>query len=417
MVCYESCLEKYAKPIINLILCLFYIVQYFEFKTMKIKLAVLLLLIAQIAVAQDSVFARKIVDTLSSPHFWGRGYTNNGMGNAAAFLTDQFQSYGLAPMDGKNFLQEFSYPVNTFPGSMSVAINGVPLAPGRDFIVSADSRGVKGEGTLIRKDSTKFVDPVNRIVVVLEDKLTWSAEEKVLDYTVVELDKKLQKTVPASIKVNIENELISDFKTGNICGIVKGTVKPDSVIVYTAHYDHLGGMGSKIYFPGANDNASGVTQVLSLAKYYAANPQPYSMAFILFAGEEAGLLGSKYFTENPLVPLKNIRFLVNLDLEGTGIDGITVVNATIHPNEFALLKQVNEKGKYLVKVNSRGKAANSDHYFFTVKGVPAFYMYTLGGIKAYHDIYDISATLPLNEYTNLFNLLVKFNDGLMGKAD
>ena len=174
-------------------------------------------------------------------------------------------------------------------------------------------------------------------------------------------------------------------------------------------------MGSKTYFPGANDNASGVAQVLSLAKYYAAHPQPYSMAFIFFSGEEAGLLGSKYFTENPLVPLKNIRFLVNLDLEGTGVDGITVVNATIFPKEFAMLKQINEKGKYMIKINSRGKAPNSDHYLFTENDVPAFFWYTQGGIAAYHDIYDISATLPMNKYEDMFKMILKFNDRLMGK--
>jgi len=384
---------------------------------MKIKLTTLFLFAVQLSFAQDSIFARKMVDTLASPYFWGRGYTKNGMAKAAAFLTDQMQSYGVSPMDGKSFVQKFSYPVNTFPGKMEVAINDVALVPGRDFIVGPDSRGVKGEGKLIQKDSVTFIDPVNRIIVILQDKLTWSAEQKVQDYTEIDLDKKLQKTLPVTFKVNIENEMVRDFKTGNICGIVKGTSKPDSIIVYTAHYDHLGGMGADTYFPGANDNASGVTPVLSLAKYYAPHPQPYSMAFILFAGEEAGLVGSKYFTENPLIPLKNIRFLVNLDLEGTGIDGITVVNATAFPNEFAMLRQINDKNKYLVKVNSRGKAANSDHYFFTEKGVPSFFMYTLGGIKAYHDIYDISATLPLTEYRNLFNLLVKFNDGLMGKGD
>ncbi len=337
------------------------------------------------------------------------------MTKAADFLTSQLKSYGVSPMDGKSFMQKFSYPVNTFPGKMEVAINRVKLSPGRDFIISADSRGVRGKGSLVQKDSVTFVDPVNHIIVELQDKLTWSAEQKVLDCTLIELDKKLQKTTPLSIKVNIENQLIDDFKATNLCGIVKGTSKPDSIIVYTAHYDHLGGMGSATYFPGANDNASGVTQVLSLAKYYSAHPQPYSIAFILFAGEEAGLLGSKYFSENPPIPLKNIRFLVNLDIEGTGNEGITVVNASVYPNEFSMLRQVNEKGKYLVKVNSRGKAANSDHYFFTEKGVPAFFIYTLGGIKAYHDIYDIRATLPLTEYRNLFNLLIKFNDGLMNK--
>jgi aminopeptidase YwaD len=383
---------------------------------MKLKLSLILLLTCQLGRAQDIKFARKMVDTLTSPYFWGRGYTNNGMGKAADFIAGQLKSYGLKPMTGKTYLQEFSYPVNTFPGKMEVAINGVALVPGRDFIVSPDSRGVSGEGKLVQQDSTHFVDAVNRIMVTLEGKLTWSAEQTVLDYTVIQLDKKLQTTLPKTIKIDIENTFNPSFKAANICAVVKGTSNPDSVIVFTAHYDHLGGMGSKTYFPGANDNASGVTQVLSLARYYGKHPQPYTMAFIFFAGEEAGLLGSKHFTENPLIDLKNIRFLVNLDLEGTGIEGITVVNASVFPKEFALLKQVNEKGNYLVKVNSRGKAANSDHYFFSEKGVPAFFMYTLGGIKAYHDIYDISATLPLNEYEDMFKLLLKFNEGLMGKT-
>lgn len=365
--------------------------------------------------AQDRAFARKMVDTLTSPYFWGRGYTKNGNAKAAKFLTEQFKSYGLKPMDGKDFVQPFTYNVNTYPGKMDVSINGVQLMPGRDFIVRPDSKGVKAEGKLVQKDSVTFVDAEDRIIVMLEDKLTWSAEQQAVDFTVLEVDKKLQKGVPLTIKADIESQMVKNFKTGNICGVIKGTVKPDSMIVFTAHYDHLGGMGANTYFPGANDNASGVTQVLTMAKYYAAHPQPYTMAFILFSGEEAGLIGSKYFSEHPVVPLKNIRFLVNLDLEGTGIDGITVVNATVYPEEFKMLKQVNEQGKYLVKVNSRGKAANSDHYFFTEKGVPAFYMYTLGGIKAYHDIYDISATLPLTEYENLFKLLIGFNDHLMGK--
>lgn len=382
---------------------------------MKFKLLLLLSLVTQFAAAQDIAFAHKMIDTLTSPYFWGRGYTKDGNAKAAKFLTEQFKSYGLTPMDGKSFIQPFTYNINTYPGKMDVAINGVQLMPGRDFIVRPDSKGVIGEGSLLQKDSTVFINSDNRVIVVLEDKLTWSAEQKAVDFTVIEVDKKMQKTLPATIKLNIESKLVNNFKTGNICGVVKGTVKPDSIIVFTAHYDHLGGMGTDTYFPGANDNASGVTQLLTMAKYYAAHPQPYTMAFILFSGEEPGLVGSKYFSEHPLMPLKNIRFLVNLDLEGTGIDGITVVNATEYPKEFSLLRQVNDQGHYLAKVNSRGKAANSDHYFFSEKGVPSFFMYTLGGIKAYHDIYDVSATLPLTAYENLFKLLIRFNDGLMGK--
>jgi len=384
---------------------------------MKIKLTLLLLLLfsSKLLLAQDEAFARKIVDTLSSRHFWGRGYTKHGVKKAEKYLNAQFKNIGLKPMDGKSFLQPFSYSVNTYPGKMDVAINGKPLVPGQDFIVSPESRGIKKTLKLEQQDSTHFVNVVDRVLVVKENKLTWSAEQKVKDYTIIELNKNLFKPKPASISINIKSKLITNFKTANICGIVKGTLKPDSIIVYTAHYDHLGGMGRKTFFPGANDNASGVAQVLSLAKYYATHPQPYTMAFILFSGEEIGLLGSKYFTEHPLIPLKSIRFLVNLDLEGTGIDGITVVNGSVYPREFNILKQINNKDGLLAKVNSRGKAANSDHYFFSKNDVPAFYIYTLGGIKAYHDIYDISATLPMNKYNDIFTLLLKFNDALINK--
>jgi len=247
----------------------------------------------------------------------------------------------------------------------------------------------------------------------MQDKLTWSVEQKAADYTGILVDKKALTQPPATVSVDIENKFIPGFKTGNVCAFVRGTAKPDSFLVITAHYDHLGGMGADTYFPGANDNASGVSQLLSLAKYYAAHPQRYSIAFLCFSGEEAGLLGSMYFAEHPLIPLTSIRFLINLDLEGTGEEGVTVVNATIFPKEFDLMKQANAAGHYLVKVYSRGKAPNSDHYPFTEKGVPSFYLYTMGGIKAYHDVFDISKTLPLNEYNHLFKLLVDFNAGLM----
>jgi hypothetical protein len=381
---------------------------------MKLKLILPFLFLSNIVLAQDSLFARKMVDTLTSPYFWGRGYTKDGVHKAAVFLSAQLKSYGVKPMDDKSFLQAFSYPVNTFPGKMEVAINGVQLRPGKDFMVSPDSHGVTGMGQLVKKDSTHFIDQQNRVILSLEDKLTWSAEGLVLDYTVIQVDKRAIKDIPTTLNVTIENKLVPDFKTANICGIVKGTSNPDSIIVITAHYDHLGGMGDKTYFPGANDNASGISELMGLASYYAKHPLPFSVAFICFSGEEAGLLGSKYFTQNPLIPLNNIRFLINLDLNGTGVDGITVVNASVYPKEFAAVQQINKENNYFVKVAPRGKAANSDHYFFTERGVPAFFIYTMGGIKAYHDVFDISATLPLNKYTDLFNLIVKFNGRLTG---
>ncbi len=372
---------------------------------MKIYFILPLMLLNGHLAAQDLPYAMKMVDTLTSKTLWGRGYTNNGMIKAADFIVNEFKAYGLNPMDGKAYKQPFSFSVNTFPGKMEVAVNGKTLNPGKDFIVLPESLGQSGTGKLEQKDSITFIDPAKRMVVMLKDKLTWSVAQLQENYTGIEVLKTAISEKPEQISIDIQNTFVENFETANICGIVKGTRNPDSVVLITAHYDHLGGMGSDTYFPGANDNASGIAFLLGLAKYYAANPQPYSIAFICFAAEEAGLVGSKYFTENPLLPLKAIRFLVNVDMVGTGATGITVVNATEHPKEFALLNKVNDEKKYLSKINSRGKAANSDHYFFAEKGVPAFFIYTQGGIDAYHDVNDIAKTLPLTEFEDLFRLL------------
>lgn len=369
-----------------------------------------------VSFSQDSTYARHIVDTLTSASFWGRGYTNNGMSKVAVFLAAQLKSFGLHPMKGNSYVQNFSYSVNTFPGKMEVTINGKLLTPGKDYIISPDSKGVKAKGTLVRTDSTHFIDANDRINASLENKLTWSVASDAADYTAIQIHKKAIAEDPDTIEINIENRVIKKFTAANICAIVKGTLMPDSLIILTAHYDHLGGMGSRTYFPGANDNASGISLLLSLAKYYAANPQPYTIGFICFAGEEAGLLGSKYFTEHPVVPLSHIRFLTNVDLVGTGDAGITVVNASAFPNEFALLNTINDEGKFLTKINARGKAANSDHYWFTEKSVPAFFIYTLGGINAYHDVFDKSQTLPMNEYNDLFRLIIAFNKKLTERS-
>lgn len=371
------------------------------------------LLISSPVLSQNIQTARALLNTLTSKKMWGRGYTKAGMSKAADFISASFKAYGLSPMDGKTFKQPFSYSANTFPGKMSLRLNGKMLVPGKDFIVMPESKGSEAKVQLFPKDSITFINPEQRIIVVLKDKLTWSVAPEQGDYTGIEVLKTAISGNPETIELSIENQFNPEFKAANVCGIVKGTSKPDSILVLSAHYDHLGGMGSEVYFPGANDNASGVSFLMTLARHYARHPQPYSIAFICFAGEENGLAGSKYFTEHPLLDLGKIKFLTNVDMVGTGETGITVVNATIHPKEFALLQQLNDKNNYLVKVNPRGKAANSDHYFFSEKGVPAFFIYTQGGISAYHDVNDLAKTLPFTEYKDLFNLFLDFYKGLM----
>ena len=376
-------------------------------------LTLIIIFYSNLGFSQDTLLARKIVDTLSSSVFWGRGYTNNGVRQAANYIASSFKTFKLKPLTTNGYFQKFNLPVNTFPAAMQVSINGIALTPGEAFIVAPESRSSTISGKLTQTDTATWVNAQHRIIVNVKDKLTWSVSTEVANYTMIDVDRKAVSGKLNHIKVDIDNKFIPAFETENVAAMVQGTAVPDSFIYITAHYDHLGGMGKHTYFPGANDNASGIALLLNLARYYALHPPRYSMVFIAFSAEEAGLLGSKYYTENPLSPLQKIKFLINTDLAGTGSEGITVVNATEFPNQFALMNQINDKEKLLVKINARGKAANSDHYFFTEKGVPAFFFYTLGGIKAYHDVFDKSVTLPLTSHSQLFHLLIKFNEALM----
>ncbi|MCD6067813.1 MAG: aminopeptidase [Bacteroidetes bacterium] len=365
--------------------------------------------------SEDIVLARKVIEKLTSKEFAGRGYVKKGNEKAATYLNNTYKDYLLTPLNKHSYSQFFTTDVNTFPGKMSVIAGEKKLIPGVHYIVGPESKGVSGSFTFFPKDSITWVANNMRLPVLVkkEKKLTWSVATEQAGYTAITL---LKDSFPGEIKsldIRIESKLEKKFKLQNVCGFIKGSRQPDSFIVFTAHYDHLGMMGKETIFPGANDNASGVSMLINLIDHFSKNKPAYSVAFIAFAGEEAGLLGSKYYVDHPLFPLGKIRFLVNLDLLGTGDEGITVVNATEYKNDFELLKQINENGKLLPLVKSRGKAANSDHYWFTEKGVPAFFIYTMGGIKAYHDVYDIGKTLPLTKYTEVKKLLVEFSTAKM----
>jgi Zn-dependent M28 family amino/carboxypeptidase len=161
-------------------------------------------------------------------------------------------------------------------------------------------------------------------------------------------------------------------------------------------------------FPGASDNASGTAMVLNLAKYYSKRNNEYSIVFILFAGEEAGLIGSDYFTSFPTFNIQKIKMLINLDIMGSAEGGVVTVNATEFPRQFATLQKINRKKGYLPEVRKRGPTKNSDHYHFYKKGIPSFFIYSIGGPGFYHDVYDKAESIPMTNYENVFKLLVDF---------
>jgi len=353
---------------------------------------------------QDSLAVRAAINQLTAPGMHGRGYVQGGLDTAANFLVEKLTAMGLQVQK-----QPFEFPVNTFPGRAALSINGRKLEPGKDFLLGPESMAFDGTTTLLEVDSTTWASEDRKVMVELRSKLTWSVATRQQNYTRFEVLTDAMPLPAKKLKATVDASFVPSFIAHNIFATIPGTRKPDSTIVFTAHYDHLGMMGASTIFPGANDNASGTAMLLALAKQIAAQPLDYTVVFIFFAGEEAGLVGSSFYVSHPLLPLSNIRFLLNLDLMGNGEEGITVVNASVFEKEFNLLQEINNTGKYLVAINSRGKAQNSDHYYFTEKGVPSFFWYTLGKRKAYHDVDDIAATVPLYEANDLLQLALHFS--------
>jgi len=364
------------------------------------------------AFPQDTASARKILRTLCSPRFHGRGYYKNGVHKAARFLMKEMRKMHLKPLFGQFNFMNFTHPVVVFPKDPTLIINNKKLIPGKEFIVSPSSGSLHWDTILPGPLSWTAFNQYKKNFFVPEKKLTWSVSVRMeKEKTSFHILNGSCDTIIRSCRAVIKSKQEENFLEYILGGYVPGKTS-DSMVVFCAHYDHLGRMGPSSLFPGANDNASGTTMVLQLAQYYSRNPGKYTMVFIFFPAEEAGLLGSQYFCENPPVDLKKIKFLINLDLLGTGEDGIMTVNGSVYPEFFQLLENINQEKKYVKEIRKRGPAANSDHYWFYKKGVPCFFIYTLGGVSYYHDIYDRWETLPLTRYEEIFRLLADFVERL-----
>jgi hypothetical protein len=386
----------------------------------------------------------------------GRGYVNNGEHLAANYLRKLFAEIGLHPLTPE-YTQAFSLPINTFPGRAALRVNGKALRPGYDFIAEPSSGPGAITGRVLQLDTLVFsqaeaqqrllsTNLQQRILVLRQSEaarlthlsaalqahlLTAAARVTLVPNKLTaslaptqhpqpQVQVLAQKWPKNARKISLQLDAIFEptYQTQNLIGFLPGRVQPDSFLVVTAHYDHLGRLGQRTYFPGANDNASGTAMLLELAAHYARpeNHPGYSLVFIAFGAEEAGLVGSHYFVDHPLVPLGRIRFLLNLDLIGTGEEGATVVNGRVFEPQYQLLSALNTAGHYLPALAARGRAANSDHYYFSERGVPAFFLYTRGGPTAYHDVHDQAANLPLTGFTGVFGLLRDFLNRLGADA-
>lgn len=426
-------------------------------------LTVLLMQAVSDVPAQDTVYPKYVMRNLCSDAFHGRGAAYGGDSVAARFLRHELQRLGVKPL-ADNYYQYYTYSTHSMEGRCRMTLDGVALRPYYDFrpqSFSADYHQALGETPVLRVPPKVLIDSValrkflrknhhsmSESVLYIDVSGFRAANEaeavrygravselyshnpfgsKVLllglrelstpafhhadrdyDYALVEVLADKVPPVVKDINIDVSTQYLPSYRTQNVCGIVEG--ESDSMVVFTAHYDHLGLMGDSVMFPGTHDNASGVGAVMELARqatltdtdgHFLSKPK-YTMVFLFFSGEEAGLYGSRYAAAHPVVDFSKVRLLVNIDMFCGGDEGLMVFNATGKETKPFIdrMQRLNDALQICPELRLRGNRPNSDHYPFCSL-CPSIYVLTIGGpYGGYHSPEDRLEGCGLDNFSN-----------------
>ncbi len=273
------------------------------------------------------------------------------------------------------------------------------------LLVSGFEFDKKDQLTKLEKDQTEsnFGIPVFHIKREVAEKILANSGK-----TVSDLEKQLNKNMlPNSFNCDVTINATSDVsfkkvKSQNVVAVLHGNdpVLKDEYILIGGHYDHLGMGGSStssrmpdslaVHF-GADDNASGIASIIEIAEKLASNKDYMQRSVIVmaFGAEEIGTIGSKYFTSNPLVDLKQIKAMINIDMVGrlkeTKDLFVGGVGTSIESEE--LLNRIVEGRDLNLGISYNGFGP-SDHSAFYVENIPVFFFST-GAHSDYHTPMDI----------------------------
>jgi len=225
--------------------------------------------------------------------------------------------------------------------------------------------------------------------VAVEGWLTLDAAKKVFSDAGLNFDEEkanamkgpYSKALDIAASVTVKNTF-KKSESNNVIATLEGSEMPNEHVIYTAHWDHLGKdeskEGDQIY-NGAHDNATGTAAILAMAKAYGElTPAPKrSVSFLVVTAEEQGLLGSKYYASNPVIPIENT--VANINMDAMNVLGktknVAVVGMGKSEMEDYLKEAASKQGRTLTQEDrpEAGYYYRSDHFSFAKQGVPALY--------------------------------------------
>jgi Zn-dependent M28 family amino/carboxypeptidase len=201
--------------------------------------------------------------------------------------------------------------------------------------------------------------------------------------------------LPSHVRVEVRARYAKERRAMNVVAYLPGSdpVLSREYVLIGAHLDHVGRQSPTLYFPGANDNASGSAAVMGIAKAFAEAPSPprRSVVFALFASEEQGMLGAEAYASRPPFPLAQTVAMLNMDCIGTG-DSVQVYGGKDFPALFALVQEQDRVHTRLLSAITGG-GGGADAGPFHRRGVPNLYFATSNGYQHLHLPSDIPETL------------------------
>lgn len=387
---------------------------------------------------------------LSGDKLEGRRIGTHGEKLASEYIKAQFESNGLQPRgDSGGYYQEFKiWEGKNYDKGSYLFINGekistddfFPLPSSPKIIVEASpSIALKESGVpwfLDVKEDWQAAknNPHFAIMPYLEDKakaasqrgatalfiydsdanaeeLTYDAKQTLdpasIPVIIVnnKIAKKYFKDETASLHIKMDIEFADSVRTGfNVIGYIDNGSSNTAVL--GAHFDHLGygedgnslfnnsENNERLIHHGADDNASGIAALIELSKLLKKTKQNNNYLIIAFSGEELGLLGSKYFVNNPTIDLSAVNYMINLDMIGRLNEqtrNLIIGGYGTSPSWPQVFKAVNATKSFSINYDSSG-AGPSDHTSFYTKKIPVLFFFT--GIHSdYHKPTDDSAKI------------------------
>lgn len=390
---------------------------------------------------------RRIETILSADDMQGRRTFTPGIEKAAAFIADEFKASGLKTLNNSDsYLQSFAMVRTKFLGA-SGNFDGAALDK-KDIVVVTTQANVSinetsgfekviiGKTANLMSEARKLAGLKKNALVIVDTSFakTFSGLTR-LKSNLFKSDKSvvfvLSAISPTSYSIEAKHE-ITEMPLANVIGVLPGKSRPDEIVIFSGHYDHLG-IASKdrngnvvadSIFNGANDDAAGTTAMMVLAKYYKAiNNNERTLVFAAFTAEEVGGFGATYFS-NQLDPAK-VMAMFNLEMIGSeskwGKNSAFITG--YDKTDMGKILQANLEGTDFTFYPDPYPAQNlfyrSDNATLARLGVPA---HTISTTKIdtdpyYHKATDEIGTIDIDNMTRIIKAIALSARGIVSGKD